>query len=186
VLSAADAGGELGLLFETIARVVPCPDCGAVARAKDRPPVWVRDLPIGSKPVGGMRPQPSPVLPTCVVPQEDLNRAASCDRSPRVPDQACSGVGVRAGLLLWIMPIIHEWCCSTGCFVGQAVPATDERHGEHIRPGWECDDTSRLLVFATSAGTCCLRCVNRFVNKTQRIGRDGVTRAVTAETGDWR
>ena len=51
MLSAADAGGELELLVETIAGVVPCPDCGAVARAKDRFPVWVRDLPIGSKPV---------------------------------------------------------------------------------------------------------------------------------------
>jgi hypothetical protein len=31
VLAAADAGGELELLVETLARVVPCPDCGAVA-----------------------------------------------------------------------------------------------------------------------------------------------------------
>jgi len=51
VLAAADAGGELELLVETIARVVPCPDCGAVARAKDRRAVWVRDLPIGGRPV---------------------------------------------------------------------------------------------------------------------------------------
>ena len=49
--AAADAGGELELLVETIARVVPCPDCGAVGRAKDRRPVWVRDLPIGGRPV---------------------------------------------------------------------------------------------------------------------------------------
>jgi transposase len=51
VLAAADAGGELELLVETLAGVVPCPDCGAVARAKDRRPVWVRDLPIGGRPV---------------------------------------------------------------------------------------------------------------------------------------
>ena len=51
VLAAADAGGELELFVETIARVVPCPDCGAVARAKDRRPVWVRDLPIGGRSV---------------------------------------------------------------------------------------------------------------------------------------
>src|SRR6476659_87506 len=51
VLAAADAGGELELLVETIARVVPCPDCGAVARPKDRRAVWVRDLPIGGRPV---------------------------------------------------------------------------------------------------------------------------------------
>ena len=50
VLAAADAGGELELLVETIAGVVPCPDCGAVARAKDRRAVWVRDLPIGGRP----------------------------------------------------------------------------------------------------------------------------------------
>jgi transposase len=51
VLAAADAGGELELLVETIAEVVACPVCGAVARAKDRRPVWVRDLPIGARPV---------------------------------------------------------------------------------------------------------------------------------------
>jgi hypothetical protein len=39
VLAAADAGGELELLVETVAGVVPCPDCGTVARAKDRRPV---------------------------------------------------------------------------------------------------------------------------------------------------
>lgn len=51
VLAAADTGGELELLVETVARVVPCPDCGAVAQAKDRRPVWVRDLPIGGRSV---------------------------------------------------------------------------------------------------------------------------------------
>jgi transposase len=51
VLGAADAGGELELLVETTADVVGCPECGAVARAKDRRPTWVRDLPIGGRPV---------------------------------------------------------------------------------------------------------------------------------------
>jgi transposase len=51
VLAAADAGGEVEVLVETVARVVPCPDCGAVAQAKDRRPVWVRDLPISGRPV---------------------------------------------------------------------------------------------------------------------------------------
>jgi hypothetical protein len=51
VLAAADAGGELEVLVETVARVVPCPDCGTVAQAKDRRAVWVGDLPIGGRPV---------------------------------------------------------------------------------------------------------------------------------------
>jgi transposase len=51
VLAAADAGGELELLVETVVGLVPCPDCGALAVAKDRRPVWVRDLPIGGRPV---------------------------------------------------------------------------------------------------------------------------------------
>ena len=51
VLAAADVGGELELLVETIARVVPCPDCGVAARAKDRRAVWVRDLSINGRPV---------------------------------------------------------------------------------------------------------------------------------------
>lgn len=51
VLAAADAGGELELLVQTTADLVPCPRCGAVARAKDRRPSWVVDLPIGGRPV---------------------------------------------------------------------------------------------------------------------------------------
>jgi transposase len=51
VLAAAEAGGELELLVETTADLVGCPECGAVARAKDRRASWVRDLPIGGRPV---------------------------------------------------------------------------------------------------------------------------------------
>jgi transposase len=51
VLAVADAGGELELLVQTTADLVGCPTCGAVARAKDRRPTWVRDLPIGGRPV---------------------------------------------------------------------------------------------------------------------------------------
>lgn len=51
VLAAAEVGGELELLVESTADLVGCPECGAVARAKDRRPVWVRDLPIAGRPV---------------------------------------------------------------------------------------------------------------------------------------
>jgi transposase len=51
ILAAADAAGELELLVQTTANLVGCPTCGAVARAKDRRPTWVRDLPIGGRPV---------------------------------------------------------------------------------------------------------------------------------------
>jgi transposase len=51
ILAAADAGGELELLVQTTADLVGCPECGAVARAKDRRPTWVRDLPICGRPV---------------------------------------------------------------------------------------------------------------------------------------
>jgi hypothetical protein len=51
VLAAADAGGELELLVQTAADLVGCPACGAVARAKDRRPSWVVDLPIGGRAV---------------------------------------------------------------------------------------------------------------------------------------
>jgi transposase len=51
VLAAADVGGELELLVQTTLDLVGCPDCGAVARAKDRRPTWVRDLPLGGRPV---------------------------------------------------------------------------------------------------------------------------------------
>src|SRR3712207_9180798 len=49
VVSTAEIGGELELLIETTADLVGCPACGAVARAKDRRPSWVRDLPIGGR-----------------------------------------------------------------------------------------------------------------------------------------
>jgi transposase len=51
LLAAAEVGGELELLVETGAEVPGCPQCGVVARAKDRRPVWVRDLPIAGRPV---------------------------------------------------------------------------------------------------------------------------------------
>lgn len=51
LLAAADAGGELELMVETTDDLVGCPECGAVARAKDRRPTWLRDLPIGDRPV---------------------------------------------------------------------------------------------------------------------------------------
>jgi len=51
VLGAAAVGGELELLIETTADLVACPGCGAVARAKDRRPCWVRDLPVTGRPV---------------------------------------------------------------------------------------------------------------------------------------
>src|SRR5690349_12730761 len=51
ILAVADAGGELELLVQTTANLVGCPTCGAVARAKDRRPTWVRDLPIGGRAV---------------------------------------------------------------------------------------------------------------------------------------
>ena len=40
------------MLVQTIAKLVGCPACRAVARAKDRRPTWVRDLPLGL-PLGG-------------------------------------------------------------------------------------------------------------------------------------
>jgi transposase len=51
VLAAAEVSGELELLVETTADLVPCPACGAVARPKDRRPSWVRDLPMTGRPV---------------------------------------------------------------------------------------------------------------------------------------
>ena len=51
VLTAVEVDGELELLVETTADLVPCPACGAVARPKDRRPSWVRDLPIAGRPV---------------------------------------------------------------------------------------------------------------------------------------
>ena len=51
VVAAADAGGELEIMIETTAELVGCPECGAVATAKDRRPTWVADLPIAGRPV---------------------------------------------------------------------------------------------------------------------------------------
>jgi hypothetical protein len=51
VLAAAEYGGELELLVESIEGVAGCPRCGVVATLHDRRPRWVRDLPAGGRPV---------------------------------------------------------------------------------------------------------------------------------------
>ena len=51
VLATCEIDGELELLVETTADLVGCPGCGAVARAKDRRPSWVRELPLAGRAV---------------------------------------------------------------------------------------------------------------------------------------
>jgi transposase len=51
VLTAVEVDGVLELLVQTTQELTGCPECGAVAVVKDRRPVWVRDLPIGGRPV---------------------------------------------------------------------------------------------------------------------------------------
>jgi hypothetical protein len=52
VLTAVEIGGEVEVLVETVAaEPMACRRCGAIAAAKDRRPVWVRDLPVGGRPV---------------------------------------------------------------------------------------------------------------------------------------
>jgi hypothetical protein len=51
ILAAVEVGGELELLVQTTADLVGCPARGAVARAKDRRPTWVRDLPLAGRAV---------------------------------------------------------------------------------------------------------------------------------------
>jgi hypothetical protein len=97
ILAAADAGGELELLVQTTADLVGCPMCGAVARAKDRRRSWVRDLPIGGRPVVICWVKRGLVLPAAAVRAAHLDRAARRDRTAREPDRAGPGMGVRAG-----------------------------------------------------------------------------------------
>jgi transposase len=51
VLAAVEVGGEVEVVVETAAEPVACAGCGVIATAKDRRPVWVRDLPVGGCPV---------------------------------------------------------------------------------------------------------------------------------------
>jgi transposase len=51
VTTAGEYGGELELVVETTETVTGCPSCGVVATAHGRRPVWVRDTPIGDRPV---------------------------------------------------------------------------------------------------------------------------------------
>ncbi len=51
VLSALEENGELFVLVETTSEVVGCPECGVVARIKERPRVEVRDVAAGGRPV---------------------------------------------------------------------------------------------------------------------------------------
>ncbi len=51
VLAAGEYAGEVELLVETTESVTGCPRCGVVATLHDRKPRWVRDLPVGGRPV---------------------------------------------------------------------------------------------------------------------------------------
>ncbi len=51
VTAAAEVAGELELVVEMTQDWTGCPDCGVVAALHDRQPRWVRDLPIGGRPV---------------------------------------------------------------------------------------------------------------------------------------
>jgi hypothetical protein len=94
VLAAAEAGGELELLVETTADLVGCPECGAVALAKDRRASWVRDLPIGGRPVVICWAQAGLVLPVRGVSGQDQDGGASGDCAAGVFDRAGPGLGV--------------------------------------------------------------------------------------------
>ena len=81
VLAGADAGGELELMIETTADLVPCPGCGAVATAKDRRPSWVADPPIAGRGGGAVLGQAGLDLQTSAVRGQDLDRAARGNRA---------------------------------------------------------------------------------------------------------
>lgn len=51
LLAVAEYAGELEQAIETTARVDFCRRCGVQARLHDRRPTWVRDLPVGGRPV---------------------------------------------------------------------------------------------------------------------------------------
>jgi transposase len=51
VLAAGEYAGQVELLVETTESVTGCPRCGVVATLHDRKPCWVRDLPVGGRPV---------------------------------------------------------------------------------------------------------------------------------------
>jgi transposase len=51
LLAVSEHDGELELAVETAAAEVFCWACGVRARLHDRRPTWVRDLPVGGRPV---------------------------------------------------------------------------------------------------------------------------------------
>jgi transposase len=51
VLAVSEVDGELEQAIEATADLVGCPECGAVAQLHDRRLCWVRDLPVGGRPV---------------------------------------------------------------------------------------------------------------------------------------
>jgi transposase len=94
VLAAADAGGEVELLVETTAGLVGCPECGAVARAKDRCSTWVRDLPVGGRPVVICWHKRVWCCPQAACPVKSWTESASGDRAAGVFDRAGPGLGL--------------------------------------------------------------------------------------------
>src|SRR5689334_19455532 len=97
LLAAGEVGGELELLVETVVDLVGCPACGAVARAKDRRPRWVRDLPLAGRAVELCWVEAGVVLPATALRAEDLDRTAPGGRATGGVDRAGPAVGLRAG-----------------------------------------------------------------------------------------
>ncbi|BBY56066.1 hypothetical protein MKOR_33170 [Mycolicibacillus koreensis] len=136
VLAAADAGGEVELLVETTVSVAPCPDCGAVAKTKDRRPVWVRDLPIGGRPVVVCWHKRIWCCPQVLCPKKTWTEA-----HPAIESRAClterAGPGrlSRSALVItrwrrWLLRSV--WAGRPSC--GSSPPAVCR--SSTTRPGW--------------------------------------------------
>jgi hypothetical protein len=71
--------------------LVGCPECGAVARAKDRRPTWAGSA--GGRAAGGdLLAQADLVLCASGVPGEDVDGSTSGDQAAGVLDRASPGL----------------------------------------------------------------------------------------------
>ena len=158
-----DAGGELELLIETGADLVGWPTCGAVAQAKDRRPSWVRDLPVGGRPVMlcwwkrvWSCPHPSCEVRTWTEQHEAIGPRASL--TERARQWAFEEVGKHDAAVAHVAAELGvAWSTVMGQVVDRSTPVIDDsaRLAPAERPvtAVGVDETGHLHATATHATT---------------------------------
>jgi transposase len=155
LLVAGEVAGELELLIETTADLVGCPECGAVARAKDRRPVWVRDLPLAGRPVVLCWHKRIWRCPHALCPKRTWT-----EQHPAIAPRAClterarqwafEQVGSRDAAVAWMARVFGVgWATIMRVVTARGKPVIDDPHRLDAVTAVGVDETAYLRASGT-------------------------------------